>query len=591
MRRTFFYKLLPHKLANKLFLAICVIGIFLVVTLVITVSVISGKLLYENVQTQLNSQSNQAVNAFDQYMEILKNTTMTASRQLSVQRLFNETGVGYEDYITYRDSYSYIRNIHEFNNWVNVYFIVKDIQYIMSSNEKDITSNYVEKGLLESDWFKELETSESGIFIGSNFSSLSTKEKAFFYAYTVQNPYNWKNKGYIITTLDKDILQSLLKQTNVEKNGVMLVFDRQGELAYNSDNSVFNDEYMDNTFCSMLEGGNKYKSAGGEEYYYSSAKSHSTGWDFVIFSSTKDAKRQIFGFQLMVLLVAVITLSLLIIVARLISNVYTKPISKVIDFIHLTEQNEFAIQCDLELDGELEELVNSFNALIASVRQNQVLRKKAEIDALQKQVDPHFLFNTLESIKVLALQQDTKSVASMIEKLSYIFRYNTNRNNDMTTKISQEISLIRSYLDIQGVRFGKRLKVEYYIAAEVLPCRTLKFILQPIVENSISHSMEAMKSGFILKISCNIEGSDIVFEIKDNGVGIESDKLNRLKDYIAGCGTDQENGEFGIGLKNIAERILLLYGKGYGLSIDSILGKFTTVTLRIPKVREELDKD
>ncbi|WP_304433497.1 sensor histidine kinase [Acutalibacter muris] len=225
-------------------------------------------------------------------------------------------------------------------------------------------------------------------------------------------------------------------------------------------------------------------------------------------------------------------------------------------------------------------VARSFNAMLDSVQENQILRRQAQLNALQKQIDPHFLFNTLEAVKALAIRQDTQAVCSALQSLGDMFRYNTNRDNSSVTTLQSELRHIRNYLLIQRLRFGERLCYEIQAQEELLECSTLKFILQPIVENSIRYAMEPMECSYLLRITVRAQGEDVLIEISDNGPGIERERLERLRRFIENEG---EQGDFGIGMKNIAQRLRLHFPGPYGLTIDSGEGMGTTVRLLFPK--------
>ncbi|MDI3310406.1 MAG: histidine kinase [Thermoanaerobacterium sp.] len=577
-------KIVPKGMANKLFIAICVIGALLIFSLVFTVTTISQNLLYYNAKILLNNQAKQIVNTFDQYMEILKNTVMTASRQNSIKSLIFRTYSEYGSYLVYRDAYAYLKNIHEFYDWIHVYIIVRDINYIMSSNPADITGDYRKKGIINMEWYRQLAKSPIELLPLSNFiPPVSSNEEHFAYALRVRDVYKWKMCGYVVASIDKSVIKDMLKGTSFEDKGFILVLKQDGDIAYSSQPSIYNTVLSMEDFCKQLSDKGVCSIEERGEFYYSSWNSRVTGWKFIAFTDKAYADKQILNFQLSVGIIAVSTVVLLIIMAKLTAKTYIKPINRLIDFIHEIEKKEFAGQISLEAKDELGDLIKSFNAMIASVRQNQILRKKAQIYVLQKQIDPHFLFNTMASIKALAQQNDTKGVVSMIEKLSDIFYYNINPSGSSMTKVRDEIAHIQNYLDIQRVRFGDRIKVLYDIDERVLDYSMPHIILQPIVENSITHSMENMKSGYQLEIRAGFDGEDILFTVRDNGKGISTDKLNRLREYMYDTDGKVKTDEFGIGLKNIQERLFLLYGKGYGLSIDSVFGEYTEVRIRIPR--------
>ena len=578
---------IPHGMTNRLFVLICVIGILLVVSLGTVVAGITGNLLYKDTTTLLDTQARQAVNAFDQYVQILRNTAMTASRQTSIQSLVRGDYTQYGSYVVYRDAYAYLKNVHEFYSRVHLQIFVKRLRYVMSSNPTDVTGDYRKRGVEDADWFRQVEESPSGMNLVSNFvPPVSSAEEQFAFVLGMRNVYNWNTDGYLVASIEKQVLGDLLKGTSLEQNGFLLVLTPDGHIAYNSDPERFSLYFTLAGIREEVGDSDHFTGTRNKDFYYTSSKSLNTGWQFITFTDKRYAKTQVFTFQFLMLLVAGVTITLLVVVARLTSKAYTRPIERLIQFIHEAEKNEFAGQIELKSEDEVADLLHSFNAMITSVRQNQVLRKKAEIDALQKQIDPHFLFNTFESIKALSQQGDMEGVSTMIEKLSDMFRYNTNRDGSTLTTIREEVSHLRNYLDIQRVRFGSRLEVVWNIQPEVLACRTPRFILQPIAENSISHAMEKMKGGYRFEIIGTLAGPDVVFKLRDNGPGISGERLPALQAHVSGKTGGSADTRFGIGLRNIQERLALLYGEQYGLSIRSAFGEWTEIEVRIPVLRD-----
>ncbi len=582
---------LPTGMKNRLFILICVIGTLLVLMLGIVVSSIAGNLLYKSTTALLDTQTRQAVNVFDQYVEILRNTAMTASRQTSIQSLVRESySSKYDAYVVYRDAYAYLKNVHAFYDRIHLHVLVKDIQYIMSSNPVDVTGDYKKKGVDKMGWFINLEQSATSTEVISNFiPPVSSPLEQFAFVLKDRNLYNWKVNGYIVASMNKDVLGDMLKGTRSEQNTLLVVLKPDGTIAYNSDPERFRQNFTLEDIQFDLRNPEDLRGNRNRNFYFSSVESEQTGWLFISFTDKRYAKTQVIKFQLLMILFAVLTISLLVVVARVISKAYTRPMERLIQFIHEAEKNEFSGQIELKSDDEVADLLHSFNAMIASVRRNQVLRKKAEIDALQKQINPHFLFNTFESIKALAHQKDTSHIVMVIEKLSDMFRYNTNRDGSVLTQIRDEVNHIQNYLDIQRVRYGSRIDVLYVIDPAVLLCETPRFIFQPIVENAISHAMEKMKHGFHLTIRGGFEGSDILFHIRDNGPGIPEEELEKLKQHVLSEGTTSPDIKFGIGLRNIHERLFLMYGKNYGLTMNSVTGEYTDIVVRIPK--KEMEKE
>lgn len=574
-------------MTNKLFAAICAAGIFLVIALGSAVTVITRNLLYRDVQRFLDSQAKQTVTAFDQTMEILENSVMTAGRQRSIQDLVSGRFIdGFAEFLAYRDAYAYLKNIHRSYEWMHLYVLVKDKKYIMSSNPMHVIGNYTLMGVHETGWYAGLENNPASVIFLTDFTPPASHQKEHFaFAHLVRNVNTWYTEGYIIASIQKDFLRDLLQGTSMVDNGFLLVLTEDGRIAYNSNPELFNRHFTHEQIREELKKSGSDVIEPDRRFYYSSIPSQTTGWNFVIFADITYGQRHIVNFQITIFLIVLTAVVLLIISARLIADANTKPVRRLIEFIHGVEKNEFAGRIDLKTEDEMAELVDSFNAMIQSVRENQILRKRSQIYALQKQINPHFLFNTFESIKSLAQQKNYRGVVTMIEKLSDLFHYNTDRGGKPMTGIQDELRHIMNYLDIQRVRFGSRLEVSYDIDERVLPYLVPRVILQPIVENSLCHSMEIMKAGYRLSISAGFDGTDIQFIIRDNGTGIPKDKLARLTAFIRGEDGAGRSEEFGIGLKNIHERLVLSCGSQYGIAISSEAGVYTEVKVRIPTVQ------
>jgi two-component system sensor histidine kinase YesM len=258
---------------------------------------------------------------------------------------------------------------------------------------------------------------------------------------------------------------------------------------------------------------------------------------------------------------------------------------------------------DIKTNGEIKILVNSFNHMISQIKilierisekanvENKLKEEKiknleitnllnrAELNFLQSQINPHFLFNTLNSIVVLADIEDASQTKKMIESMANILRYNLRKANDKVT-IKEELEIIRNYMYIQKTRHGKRLEYISDIDESIIDCIIPSMILQPFVENSIRHGLEPKEGDGLLELSIYGKNDFIEIIIKDNGIGMSSKKLEELKVNI-----DSQNLKRGIGIANVMRRIEICYGKDV-ISFESQLGKGTTVKMRLPKTCE-----
>ncbi|MDQ0287785.1 sensor histidine kinase YesM [Desulfofundulus luciae] len=204
--------------------------------------------------------------------------------------------------------------------------------------------------------------------------------------------------------------------------------------------------------------------------------------------------------------------------------------------------------------------------------------REAEFRALQAQINPHFLFNTLNTIEMLAMIEGARHTAQIVHSLAQILRHNLFSRTELTT-VASELESISHYLLIQQCRLGERLRVFQNIPPDLLEMQIPALTLQPLVENAVVHGLEPLEGPGILEITGEAANDYIVFIIRDNGVGIAEPKLKDLRSRIMELKSNTDT----LGLVNIQKRCRLLYGPGYGVTIISVLGKGTEVRLKLPK--------
>jgi two-component system sensor histidine kinase YesM len=252
--------------------------------------------------------------------------------------------------------------------------------------------------------------------------------------------------------------------------------------------------------------------------------------------------------------------------------------------IHLHGYAEITVMSQ-EFNSMLDEVDHLTHRLVdTSVRlfQSELDKKQAELAFLQSQINPHFLYNTLESIKGIAAVKGVTEIRDMTKALAQIFRYSVSGTD--LVRLEEEINIIRSYTQIQQIRFADRFRVYYELSPEALACEVPKMILQPLVENAIYHGLEEMLEQGELHISGKVEAGKLIVVIRDNGQGIDADTMERLRDELAV--KDVQNiflkaEHTSIGIANVNSRIRLKYGDQYGISVFSEPGAGTDIVLSI----------
>jgi sensor histidine kinase YesM len=232
-------------------------------------------------------------------------------------------------------------------------------------------------------------------------------------------------------------------------------------------------------------------------------------------------------------------------------------------------------------------LVHRVSELLEDVKREQRRKRRAEMMLLQAQIKPHFLFNALESINILAVQNEGRKVSKMVQRLANILRITIQQQEEI--RIEQELEHVRSYLEIQKYRFEDLFEYDIDVPEALLSCRILKLTLQPLVENCIQHGFEGIDYLGRIRIWAEEEGGRIAFYVADNGIGIPDDRLARIAARGAASLEDMaeerpETGERrGLGVANVADRLRIHYGPGFGLMLCSAPGQGTRIKCVVPK--------
>lgn len=304
--------------------------------------------------------------------------------------------------------------------------------------------------------------------------------------------------------------------------------------------------------------------------------------------------RNISGVQFIVLTAADIAVAGIIcrFVYQILIRPYKKHMAKLENFIH-SRQYEELLDCEYQLYSGEKEVWQQFDKILDKQNIIQLSTKHAELLALQNQINPHFLYNTLEAIRGDALSEGMDEIADTTEALSTFFRYTISDTGNLVA-LEDELENIENYFKIQKYRFGERLCLQVDFPedyAKVLQCKVPKLTLQPIVENAVFHGLESKDTGGLVLISIDSTQSKLLISIQDDGVGIPENELQKLNERLVRPEEKPAEKKKGsIALTNVSRRIKLLFGEEYGLHIFSIPGVGTEVQVSVPFISES-DKD
>lgn len=272
------------------------------------------------------------------------------------------------------------------------------------------------------------------------------------------------------------------------------------------------------------------------------------------------------------------------------TRIINKPVKRICNRVELVATGDFTRDMTIETEDELGYIgkgINSMSAniekLIATCLEEEQSKKNYEFKVLQTQINPHFLYNTLNSIKWMASIQRAAGITEMTSTLGHMLRLIAQVNTDIIS-LEKELEFVNDYIVIQSYRYGDTFQIKYDIEdEELLQAKVIKFTIQPLVENAIFHGIEPKNAPGIITIHAFKQDSSLMIDVEDDGAGISPERLEKLNRFPKETVKEKNN----IGLYNIHHRIQLEYGEEYGLQIESTLGKGTRIRVHIPYRKEE----
>ena len=443
------------------------------------------------------------------------------------------------------------------------------------------------------DWYaKAVAKPQDAIITGPNrHSFFDTDDEVISLSREVQSYENGTFRGVILINLNMNKITEICNSFQEKQENFICIINDKGELVYEQQNGrerfAF-DEKENRQELNTALGKTKEScfrlNYRGEKYLVTRTDMKTTGWTLVSMVPYKSVMAETMAISgVMILAVAITLIVTLLLLNRILTGV-VKPLKKLEKYMVQVNPDNMDQRMEILTDDEIGHLSMKFNQMMDRIRnlKEQVIeeqedKRKYELQALQAQINPHFLYNTLDSIIWMAETNDSNIVA-MTEALAKLFRISLNKGNEEIS-LERELEHVKNYLIIQSMRYADKFTYEISAEPGVERCRTIKLILQPIVENCIYHGIKKKRGTGKITIRAYRREQNLIIEVSDDGCGMP-EKICRkiLSDEI-----ESENiSGSGIGVKNVNERIQLRFGKKYGLSYSSEEGVGTTVTYVLP---------
>jgi Predicted signal transduction protein with a C-terminal ATPase domain len=319
-----------------------------------------------------------------------------------------------------------------------------------------------------------------------------------------------------------------------------------------------------------------------------------TGWILVSEIPLNELSNDVLSLQKIVFLMFSISLMAILLITPVWIRKLMQPLNELSKAMKAVSGGGLGMTVSKMPKNELGIVIRQFNKMSSSilnlVEENKSIeeeKRRLEIETLQSQINPHFLYNTLNTIKWMAMMMNAENIVGSLTALGNLLRP-IFANNSINCTIGEEIEYVENYIKIMNFRFGEGVKVTFDIPELLLPCQILRFTLQPIVENAFSHGMKKQNYIGVIKISGYDQGEQILLEVADNGEGISKEVLDQIKDSLLHLNPEmhKNSGSMSIGLSNVNRRIKLHFGESYGISIDSNMNDGTKVSIKLPKVQK-----
>ncbi|MGA2545482.1 MAG: sensor histidine kinase [Rectinemataceae bacterium] len=405
--------------------------------------------------------------------------------------------------------------------------------------------------------------------------------------------------GYIQVDLNYAIIEGLCKDIQLGSSGYVFILDKSGDIVYHPRQQLIYGNLKTERIPELLalREGFLTSEVDGREILYTAKSSGRTGWIIVVVSYLSEflagSQRAIYTF----LLLAILCFAVSVFVSSFVSARISRPIEALRRSMQEVEKGNFDMDITVECSNEVYQLardcdiaVKKVRDLIEQNRKNSEQRRLLELRALQAQINPHFLYNTLDSIIWMVELGENQKAIDVTSSLARFFRLGINRGSEIIT-IRTEIEYLETYLSIQKTRYKDKLDYEISFQPELYGYRILKLLVQPLVENAIYHGIKNKESPGIVRVYGEKKGGTMLIRVSDDGVGMDSGKLDALRrslvmppDYEAKGGLEASS--VGVGVRNVQERIALYFGPEYCLDFESTPGVGTTATIRIPLVEE-----
>jgi len=569
--------------------------------------IVFGFLSYLNIQNTLQKKT------------LISNSDIIKHMQISIDVYFEDiekiaeniikdksfnSGIGKQEE-DYKDKIKYITSNEElFGKLSNILIQKKEVMSVYlytRSNisyfvnfEDTIDQKYTPKN---EQWFIQAIEEGEGPTILAPFIDLQTNRKSLkvipviypIKGFSKAGGVQSSNIGIMQLNVNFNILRDFCSINDNEEKDIYVV-DKYGDTIYSNKGDAVKTHIKDTIWNTVQQNGegNFVVNTNGNQNGISYKTSEYTGWTIIMVANNHQLIKDMTYIKMYTIIFIIVILFLFLFLSIFISRSISRPIKLLEDIVTQIETKQFEVPLQIEkkehiglLSDHFNKLVDAINNMLMKINYHHQKEKEQEYKILEAQINPHFIYNSLNAIRWMATMQHANEIANLIISLINLLKSSIKLGQTFIS-IEEEINQIRDYISLQQLRYYDSFTVEFHMDEEVKSYKTIKFVLQPIVENAIFHGLDHEKMNGKIEISIAKFDDFIEYCVKDNGKGMDKDTQKKLLDKCV-----KEKGFNGIGINNVNERIKNYFGTDYGINIQSEIGEGTSVSIIIPCILYE----
>lgn len=551
---------------------------------------LSADAVTENSRDYTTELINQVNINIETYIENMESISTLALSNDNLKRYLSNPNTAEKDQLSKQVSSFFQSIVESRNDIASIMFVDSSGEAVSDRSDAQVKS-YPE--LSGQEWYKQAIEAQGRVVISSSHvQHIYQKEYRWVVSISRQldlDKNTTSSSGVLLVDLNYNVINDLAKQIRLGQRGYVFIVDPLGNLIYHPQQQIIYTALKSEEIPMILSSpdGSIVAGKGSDSKIYT-IRTNRYGWKVVGTTYADELivnKKEI---QFNSALWGIICLIIALAISILLSYTLTKPIKRLDAHMKKAEKGDFDNRVEIESSNEIGKLSRTFNLMIGKIKdlmnqivEEQEMKRISELKALQAQIQPHFLYNTLDSIIWMAETGKMDEVVEMTSALSKLLRSSISKGEELIP-IAVELEHIHNYLTIQNIRYRNKFTYSIDVDPSIHECKILKIILQPLVENAIYHGIKHMAGVSHIQITGRRYEGYIEIQVSDDGIGMNDEQLRYLISRI-----NMTEGVKGVGIHNVNHRIKLYFGRSYGLTFESELEEGTTVTVRIPELEGE----